>query len=215
MGMARSAGLSMDLSAAMSRHKGRRLYFLRHGQTQFNVEGRLQGQCDEPLNARGRDQATAIGGWLGAHRAIDMARLSFWSSPLVRAAETMERARVAMGLPADGYHRDARLMEISFGEWEGLTWPEIEARDAQGVYAREADKWGYTPPGGESYIAITERVARWLDDTPGDLFAVGHGGTGRAFYVLLAGMDPEIAVIEPVPQGRAALFENGAFRWIG
>ncbi len=53
-------------------------------------------------------------------------------------------------------------MELTFGEWEGLTWAEVEARDAAGVMAREKDKWTFAPPGGESYAELAERLSAWL-----------------------------------------------------
>jgi probable phosphoglycerate mutase len=68
-----------------------------------------------------------------------------------------------MGLPPGRYRLEATLMELSFGAWEGLTWAEIRARDPAAVAARRADKWGFAPPGGESYAMLAERVRGWLD----------------------------------------------------
>ena len=114
-----------------------RLIFLRHGETAYNAENRLQGQLDIPLNARGREQARAVGRTLAARIGPEIDRLeaadAFIASPLERARETMEIARDAMGLPPGRYALDPVLKEISFGAWEGLTWPEIEARDPKGV----------------------------------------------------------------------------------
>ena len=86
----------------------------------------------------------------------------FFASPLERARETMELVRAAMDLPPEPYRLDEALMEITFGEWEGLTWPEVRARDPEGVTARRADKWGFVPPGGESYAMLVERLRPWL-----------------------------------------------------
>src|SRR3984957_8827833 len=109
-----------------------RLIFMRHGETAYNAENRLQGQLDIPLNARGRDQARAVGQALRARFGAEIERLesaeTFVASPLVRARETMEIARDTMGLPPGRYRLEATLKELSFGAWEGLTWPEIEAR---------------------------------------------------------------------------------------
>ena len=128
------------------------LYYIRHGETDWNVEQRLQGHRDTPLNARGRRQASHCGDILrdllvrDGRAAVDCA---YVSSPLCRARETMQLVRTAVDLEPDIYDVDKRLIEISFGDWEGLTLPEIAGRDAEALAAREQNKWGFTPPGGE------------------------------------------------------------------
>jgi broad specificity phosphatase PhoE len=195
-----------------------RLLFVRHGETAYNAENRLQGQRDIPLNARGRDQARAVGGALRARFGAEIERLetaeAFVASPLVRARQTMEIARVAMGLPPDRYLLEATLKELSFGGWEGLTWPEIEARDPKGIRARTRDKWRFAPPGGESYAMLAERVRPWLAGLTGDTFVVSHGGVARALMTLIAGVAPAKAADAPITQGRAMAFEKGGCRWI-
>jgi broad specificity phosphatase PhoE len=195
-----------------------RLIFLRHGETAFNAENRLQGQLDIPLNARGREQARTVGRTLGARIGSEINRLeaaaAFIASPLERARETMEIARDAIGLPPSQYALDPILKEISFGAWEGLTWPEIEARDPKGVRARRKDKWSFVPPGGESYETLAVRVRPWLDGLTGDAFIVSHGGVARALMTLIAGVAPAKAADAPITQGRALCFEKGQCRWI-
>ncbi|MGO8799402.1 MAG: histidine phosphatase family protein [Roseiarcus sp.] len=196
-----------------------KIIFVRHGQTPFNAEDRLQGQRDVPLDGKGREQASAVGRFLRDRMGGEMARLeaegAFWASPLRRARRTMELARGAMGLPPRRYHLDARLMELTFGDWEGLTWPEVKARDAAGLQARLADKWGFAPPGGESYAMLVERVTPWLDERDGDVFVVAHGGVARAFMVILAGVATSVAASANIWQGRALIFEKGGFSWAG
>ena len=102
------------------------IYFVRHGQTDYNASKRIQGELEIPINAKGREQARRNGGLL-AELIGDKGRFDFVASPFLRARQTMEIVRDAMGLPAQGYRTDDRLKEISFGEWAGLTWPEIEA----------------------------------------------------------------------------------------
>ncbi|HEY1454076.1 MAG TPA: histidine phosphatase family protein [Roseiarcus sp.] len=195
-----------------------RLIFLRHGETAYNAEGRLQGQLDIPLNARGREQARSVGRTLQARIGAEIERLeaarAFIASPFVRARETMEIARGAIGLMPGLYRVDAALKEISFGVWEGLTWPEIEARDQGGVRARRKDKWNFAPPGGESYAMLAERLRPWLSELTGDAFVVSHGGVARALMMLVAGIAPAKAADAPIAQGRALCFENGTCRWI-
>ena len=195
-----------------------RLIFLRHGETAYNAENRLQGQLDIPLNARGREQARSVGRTLQARIGAEIEQLeaadAFIASPLVRARETMEIVRDANGLPPYRYRLDTALKEISFGVWEGLTWPEIEARDAKGLAARRKDKWSFAPPGGESYAMLAERLRPWLDELTGDAFVVSHGGVARALMALVAGVAPPKAVNAPIAQGRALCFENGSCHWI-
>jgi broad specificity phosphatase PhoE len=185
-----------------------RLIFVRHGETPYNAENRLQGQRDIPLSARGRDQASAIGRTLRARIGAEIDRLeaadAFVASPLERARETMEIARAAMGLPPNRYRLDARLMEVAFGDWEGLTWPEVLARDPKGVKARRADKWSYVPPGGESYAMLTARVRAFLGSLSGDALIVSHGGVARALMTLLAGVPGEVAAATPISPGAGA-----------
>jgi broad specificity phosphatase PhoE len=195
-----------------------RLIFVRHGETAYNAENRLQGQLDIPLNTRGRDQARAVGQTVRARFGGEIDRLetseAFIASPLVRARETMEIARDAMGLPPSRYRLEATLKELSFGAWEGLTWPEIEARDPKGIRARQKDKWRFAPPGGESYAMLAERVRPWLERLTGDAFVVSHGGVARALMTLIAGVARAKATDAPITQGRAMAFENGGCRWI-
>jgi len=192
--------------------------FVRHGETAYNVENRLQGQRDVPLDARGRDQAGALGRTLRARIAPEIDRLEaaggFVASPLERARETMEIMRAAMGLSPGRYSLEAALVELSFGAWEGLTWPEIRARDPDAVAARQADRWGFAPPGGESYAMLAERVHGWLGSLAGDALVVSHGGVARALMTLLAGVSGQVAARTPIDQRRAIVFDKGRFWWI-
>ena len=117
-----------------------RLWFIRHGETDYNREGRLQGQQDTPLNAKGREQASAVGRALRKLAGPEMAALdaasAFVCSPFQRTRRTMELARQAMGFDPQAYALDDRLKELTFGAWEGFTWPEIEARDPAAAAAR-------------------------------------------------------------------------------
>ena len=160
-----------------------RLWFIRHGETDFNREGRLQGQQDTPLNPKGREQAGAVGRALRKLAGPEMAALDaaggFVASPLERTRSTMELARAAMGFAPTAYRLDERLKELTFGDWEGFTWSEIEARDPAAVAARMADKWDFTPPNGESYAGLARRMAPWVETVDSDLCVVAHGGVAR------------------------------------
>ncbi len=188
----------------------RRIFLVRHGETDWNLAGRLQGSHDIPLNDLGREQAAdtarVVERLSGGARQLD-----FVASPLSRAAQTMAILRAELGLPPDAFRRDARLREISFGRWEGSTWPELRRRDPGSLAARDADPWGFAPPGGESYAELSARVLDAVGELPGDSVVVTHGGVVRAMLHAFAGMPPAQAVELPVRQGAVYLIENGAF----
>src|SRR5215469_12944611 len=139
-----------------------RLYYIRHGLTNWNSAGRLQGHDDVPINPEGRAQAVRSAEILFGLLASDgAAGLDYVSSPLIRARETMEIVRTKLGLPPSGYAIEPRLTEIGFGEWEGLTYAEVRQRDPDIVARREADKWLFQSPGGENYQQVAVRVGAW------------------------------------------------------
>ncbi len=127
------------------------LYFIRHGETDWNRAGRLQGQTDVPINARGREQAARNGGLL-AEMADDIAECAFIASPLLRTRQTMEIVLQALGRSASNFSTDERLKEINFGRWEGMTWKELKVADRPSYDARYRDPWTVSAPGGESYV---------------------------------------------------------------
>jgi broad specificity phosphatase PhoE len=185
------------------------VYYMRHGETDWNVEGRLQGQHDIPLNARGRAQAVHCGGVLRdlfAKQSIDPAALDYVTSPLGRARQTMELARPAFGLPADGYAVEPRLTEISFGQWEGFTIAQLRNRDPQRIAQREHDKWHFMAPGGESYKAVSERMRAWYDGLTRDTVVTAHGGTARGLLASLGIAKPAAAPLIDIAQGVVYVF---------
>jgi probable phosphoglycerate mutase len=164
------------------------LYYVRHGETDYNVEGRLQGQHETALNARGREQAKFCGRLLGDLFARQERRIddyAYVSSPLLRARETMEIMRATLGLDPITYGLDDRLKEIGYGEWEGWTLAEIMARDPHLLARREHDKWGFAPPGGESYRALARRVGSWYAGIARDTVVTAHAGIARALMTNL------------------------------
>jgi probable phosphoglycerate mutase len=188
-----------------------RLYYVRHGLTDWNVAARLQGRLDVPLNPEGRIQAEHCG-----HILRDLFRrenrepeaLDYVSSPLGRARVTMEIMRAVLGLPAESYQVDDRLAEISFGEWEGLTYRDVLALDTDVVARREGSKWGFLPPGGESYIEVSARVGAWYAAMTNDTVVTAHGGTGRALIAFLKIVPQEEATHHPIDQGVVHVFEG-------
>ncbi len=188
------------------------LYFVRHGETDFNIAQRLQGQYETSLNARGREQAKECGGLLKDLFAREQ-RLTrdyaYVSSPLQRARETMQLARATLGLDSGAYDVDDRLMEISYGEWEGWTLPEIQARDPHVLARREEDKWGFTPPGGECYRDVAARVGAWYATVTRDTVVVAHGGVARALMANFNILPGEEAAHADIAHGVVYVFAGG------
>jgi broad specificity phosphatase PhoE len=194
------------------------LVHIRHGETDWNAEGRLQGQRDVPLNPVGRGQAARNGRALAAHlaeRGIDPDDLDWVASPLGRARETMAIVRDTAGLDPSDYRLDDSLKEVTFGLWEGFTIAELKVRDPAGIAARKADKWSFVPPGGESYAMLSARIAGFLDHLERDTVVVSHGGVMRVLQGLLLRVPEREVPLLDVPQGEFFVFApDGGGAWV-
>jgi broad specificity phosphatase PhoE len=188
------------------------VYYIRHGETAWNAEGRLQGALDVPLNDLGRRQAAQAGNILAdlfARDGRDKASLAFVASPLGRARSTMDLVREVLGLPPDGYALDDRLREIGYGRWEGSTLAEMQAQDPELFARRQTEKWTMSPPGGETYASVQLRMRDWYDSLLTDTVAVAHGGTARALMVGLGFETPASAADLTIEQGAVYVFGDG------
>jgi broad specificity phosphatase PhoE len=188
------------------------IYYIRHGETEWNADGRLQGAQDIPLNELGREQAANAGSILAGLFARDGRNeqsLPFVASPLGRARSTMELVRGALKLPPHDYSLDDRLREIGYGHWEGSTLAQMQASDPDVFAQRQADKWTVPPPGGESYASVQLRMRDWYDSLLGDTVAVAHGGTARALMVALGIETPDSAADLTIEQGAVYVFGDG------
>ncbi len=180
------------------------LIFIRHGETDWNIDYRFQGRRDIEMNALGRRQAARNGRTVAGLLANGDYRLI--ASPLSRAVETMRIVLAEAGTPTRRFETDPVLVEANYGDWEGLTLGDIAKRFPRQARERERDKWGYVPPNGESYKMVAVRVAAWLKTLRGPTCIVAHGGILRALLFLLAGLPAEDAPHYPVPQDRVILF---------
>jgi broad specificity phosphatase PhoE len=189
------------------------IYYIRHGETDWNAQGRLQGALDIPLNELGRQQAATAGGILAGLFARDgrnQTSLAFVASPLGRARATMELVRGALKLPPLDYRIDDRLREIGYGDWEGSTLAQMRLTDPDLFAARERDKWTVSPPGGESYVSVQARMSDWYAQLTTDTtVVVAHGGTARALMVALGFETPESAANLTIEQGAVYVFGEG------
>jgi broad specificity phosphatase PhoE len=190
------------------------VYYVRHGETDWNVEGRLQGRHDIPLNGTGRRQAVACGEILRdlfACTGRAPAALDYVSSPLQRARVTMDLMREVLGLPPGGYRIEDRLAEISFGAWEGFTLSELAMHDREAVARRDQDKWHFLPPGGESYAQLMVRVRDWYTGLSRDTVVAAHGGTARALFAHLGFVATDAAALQSIEQGVVYVLADGSW----
>lgn len=189
------------------------LYFIRHGETDWNAEARYQGQADVPMNDRGRAQARRNGGILkslvSAHPGMD-----YVASPLGRTRETMEIVRAELGLDCNTYRTDPRLKEVHYGSWQGVLAGELPARDPEGLSDRARDPFRWRPHGGESYADLMARTTPWLAEVERDTVIVSHGGVSRTLRGALLNLDVAEIPFLDVPQDRVLVLTAGDASWL-
>ncbi|MCO5090714.1 histidine phosphatase family protein [Bosea sp. (in: a-proteobacteria)] len=190
-----------------------RLILVRHGETDWNREGRLQGGQDIPLNDLGRRQAAEAAGRLKALEPA-YADLDYIASPMQRARETIDILRRELAMPAGAYALDERLRELTFGSWEGFTWRDIRKAERAEAHLRERDKWGYVPPGGESYRMLAERVRPVLEGLRRETVIVSHGGVARAVLALVGAVKPREASMVEIWQGKLLVVSGNRADWV-
>lgn len=180
------------------------LYLLRHGETAWNLERRMQGSKDSSLTARGRAQAAAMGRALAAELAREPGPTLFLRSPLGRTRETSLIIGRALGLEDAKWRDDPRLAELRYGHWEGSTWAEIEANQPNAMASWRADPEGFCPPGGETHLELRQRSAEALADIVASgirTVVVSHGVSGAVMRGLLHGLDARAMFVLEKPQG--------------
>jgi probable phosphoglycerate mutase len=183
------------------------IYLVRHGQTEFNRERRIQGHVDSPLTALGVRQAKAVGRLL-ADLIREPEGWRIVSSPLGRAHATAELISARLGgLPVE---LDARLKEMSWGAYDGRLRAELEAAEPE-TFGRTG--WAFDAATGETYEAVSARVGAWLADLPPEperrIIAVTHGISGRVLRGLYANLDRDAASLQDVPQDAVYVLQHG------
>lgn len=189
------------------------IYFIRHGETDWNAQSRYQGQADIALNAVGRTQAVRNGETL---RTLlpGIAGANYVASPLQRARETMQIVRQAMGLDPVAYTLDDRLKELHYGHWQGVFQADLPVFDPHGLKSRREDTFRWRPEGGESYADLMARSAAWLAEVAGDTVVVAHGGVSRVLRGHLYGIEPALVPELEVPQDRILVLRRDGMSWL-
>jgi alpha-ribazole phosphatase len=162
-----------------------RLLLVRHGETEWNRQKRHQGQKDIPLNEYGRQQVSTL-----AQRLKNEPINALYSSDLCRAWETAKTISTRKGELI--VVKDARLREMNFGRWEGLTWSEIQEKDPLVMenWSKYLAEKG--PPGGETLFRFSERILEFSEEIikshkDETVLLVAHGGTIMVLICLLLG----------------------------
>ena len=179
------------------------LYLLRHGETQWNTERRMQGTRNSDLTERGRAQARAMGRALHAELARAPGPTVFLRSPLGRVRETSEIVGRELGLDPGDWRDDPRLVELGYGAWEGFSWPEIEVTHPTALADWRADPHGFVPPGGETHLELRARSAAVLSEIAASAtrtVVVGHGVSGAVVRGLNLGLDARAMFVLEKPQ---------------
>ncbi len=178
------------------------LWLIRHGQTDWNLEGRYQGQSDVPLNAAGMAQAEAFAASL-CEQQFD----ALYTSDLARAYQTAQVIAACTGLPVQA---DPRLREINQGQWQGRTLEEIKGIYNEGAQAKRVaiDPVTTRAPGGESVWEVSQRMAQAADDIArrypsGRVLVVGHGLALATLYCQAEGF-PLAQVYSHIPENTQA-----------
>ncbi|WP_371224490.1 histidine phosphatase family protein [Roseovarius sp. 2305UL8-3] len=178
-----------------------KLIILRHGETAWNIEGRVQGRQDSALTETGRAQAATQGRLLQGLPEVKSGSVRVLCSPLGRARAT---ATIALrGLPL-AIKLNARLQEVSAGDWEGRTRDDLFAEfGGEGGITNEFDLFT-SAPGGERYDDLEARCRAFLNDLSGPTVAITHGVTSLMLRGLACGLSR--AAMEALPRGQGCLY---------
>ena len=175
---------------------------LRHGETVWNREGRIQGCLDSPLTERGLSQARRQAQILSSRVR---AQCPVYTSPLRRARRTAEIACADFG----ELHDEPRLAELNMGDWQGLTIDEISATEAGRIAFEQGGYWKFLAPGGERFEDACHRARGVLERLDGPTIVVTHGVTSVLLRLLAQGLDPGQFDDLDVPQGVVFAIEGG------
>jgi broad specificity phosphatase PhoE len=187
------------------------LIFIRHGETNWNQQGLIQGSIDTDLNPRGHEQARAVSHLL-LRSGKPLSTFDFHVSPQKRARQTMAHVIVAIGYKSEHVVMDHRLRELGFGVWESKPFWELKASKIYPAHPEERFSW--RPEGGESYEDGITRVLDWYDSLIRPTIVVSHGAVGRCLIGALTGLSQRDIVELQTPQGAYCELVDGKATWI-
>lgn len=184
---------------------------VRHGQTEWNLARKFQGQKDSALTSKGEIQVHAVAHTL-APLLNDHEDWKIFVNPLGRAQQTLGIIRQYCGLAADSIVPIDQLMECNYGDWAGLTSDQVRESFHSDWCAREADKWNYRIPGGESYSDLHARIYGWMssfDYSTANVIVVAHEMVNRTIRGILLSLDPKSTLQFRQPNDAILLVQAG------
>ncbi|HAS6977167.1 TPA: histidine phosphatase family protein [Vibrio parahaemolyticus] len=184
----------------------RRIFVLRHGETEFNADKKLQGHCNSSLTSKGSDQARRVGTTLKQY--VENRPFRVYSSTLGRALQTSQIVCEELNYSYENLNKEPRLKEFSLGEWEQRTIPSL-VQEIPNLLAQ--NDWYLQAPNCETYESVRERLSSWLSDVAHDedIVVVSHGLTGIVLRGLLLGMDYTQVWQQDLPQDAFFIIEDG------
>ncbi|MCG0012151.1 histidine phosphatase family protein [Vibrio parahaemolyticus] len=184
----------------------RRIFVLRHGETEFNADKKLQGHCNSSLTSKGSDQARRVGTTLKQY--VENRPFRVYSSTLGRALQTSQIVCEELNYSYENLNKEPRLKEFSLGEWEQRTILSLE-QEIPNLLAQ--NDWYLQAPNCETYESVRERLSSWLSDVAHDedIVVVSHGLTGIVLRGLLLGMDYTQVWQQDLPQDAFFIIEDG------
>ena len=185
------------------------IIYVRHGETDWNKLGLIQGLVDTDLNETGHAQAKSVAAQL-AQLDVEWADYNIVVSPQRRAQQTAEYVLNALGRDMDSV--DPRVRELGFGIWESRPFWELKASP---VYPADPEgRYYWRPEGGESYEDGVARVNAWRAELTRPTLVVSHGAVGRCLMGSMAGLGPRELVTLRTPQGAYCRLEQGGISWV-
>ncbi len=184
------------------------IIFVRHGETDWNKNGLIQGSIDTDLNETGKAQAAYVAGLL-AKMSAQLEDYQIICSPQRRAQQTADAILKAMGRKLDDV--DHRVKELGFGVWEGKPFWELKASP---VYPADSEsRFFWRPELGESYEDGVARVSDWRSALTKPTLVISHGAVGRCLMGSFTGLGPEALVNLPTPQGKYCVLNDKTMQW--
>ncbi len=184
----------------------KKIYVIRHGETVFNSERKLQGHCNSPLTNKGEAQARSVGAELKKH--LSGQNYQVYCSSLGRAVQTANIVCEAINFPQLDLLQDDRLKEFSLGAWEQQTISDLVENNPNLLDQRD---WYLQAPDCEPYESVRNRLLSWLSELPDeqDVVVVSHGLTGIVLRGILQNYTYQDVWLQDLPQDAFFIVENG------